>query len=152
MRRWAVLLAAVVLCSSAVTAAALGGRTAAPARAVLKVTVNKELKKAILTDGHGRTLYMFTYDDAGVPTCEQADPACPKAWPAFTSSSKPMLGAGLNPHLVAIVKGAHGIPQVSYNKHPLYYYSLDYKIGDAKGQGSLGAWWVLSPKGVPIRQ
>lgn len=145
------LTAAVLLSVLFVSGAALAARTVPDSRAVLKVTFNKALKKPILTDGRGRTLYMLTLDTKGLPTCEKADPACPALWPAFTSKGAPVLGPGLKRQLVAIVKGAHDARQVSYNRHPLYYYASDAKPGQAYGQGFYNLWYVLSPKGVPIK-
>jgi predicted lipoprotein with Yx(FWY)xxD motif len=95
---------------------------------------------------------MFVEDTKGLPTCEHVEHGCPKLWPAFTSTGTPVLGAGLDRRLVRIVRGAHGVAQVSYNRHPLYYYENDLEIGDTNGQDFYSLWYVLSPKGVPIKK
>ena len=153
------LLAALLLSGLAVSTTALGGRTAAVSRAVVKVAFNTKLKKSIVVDGSGRTLYMFAYDTSGKPTCAAADPACPAVWPAFTSTGKPLAGKGINARLLGIAKGAGGKPQVTYNHHPLYYFhggsgagAGDKKPSDVRGQAFFGVWYVLSPKGTPIRK
>ena len=150
-RSWLTLLTAALLSGLVVSATAVAGRTARSSRAVVKVAYNKTLKKNILVDGRGRTLYMLTLDTKGLPTCESADPGCPALWPALTSTGKPLAGKGVNARLFAIVKGAGGKPQVSYNRHPLYRYASDRKAGDANGQAFFGLWYVLSPAGKPIK-
>src|SRR5262249_1521387 len=59
-----VVLALLVLSGLVVTATAAGGPTAPTSRAVVKTAYNKILKKTILVDGKGRTLYLRTYDAA----------------------------------------------------------------------------------------
>lgn len=43
-----------------------------------------------------------------------------------------------------------GSLQATYNGWPLYYFYLDFKPGDVKGQGSQDAWYVISPAGAMI--
>ena len=150
MRR--MLLFAAMLASPLALAFPLTNGIAAPAsRPVVKTAFNPILKKTILVDGKGRTLYMLTSDTNGVPMCAKIDPGCPKLWPMLGSTGKPIAGKGVNARLFAIVKGAYGKPQVSYNRHPLYLYSGDKKLGDVYGQGYFNIWYVLSPKGTPIK-
>ena len=161
MRRIALvtLLAALLLSGLVVSATAVGGQTAPSSRAVVKTAFNKTLKKTIVVDGSGRTVYMFTADTGGTATCAAADPDCPKVWPAFTSTGKPLAGKGINASLLGTTKGAGGKQQVTYNRHPLYYFHGgfdagrgDKKPGDVKGQGFVVSWYVLSPKGTPTRK
>ena len=129
--------------------------TSAPA--VVKSAFNKTLKKSIVVDGKGRTLYLFTEDTAGKATCAAADPQCPKLWPAFATVGKPLAGKGIKASLLGTTKGAGGVQQVTYNRHPLYYFAGIYpgagdrKPGDVKGQAFYGVWYVLSPKGTTIK-
>lgn len=102
---------------------------------------------------------MFTGDTGGTPICASTGPDCPKIWPGFTSTGKPLAGKGISAQLLSIVKGAGGKPQVRYNRHPLYYFRGgfglgrgDTKSGDVGAQGFEHAWYVLSPKGTPIRK
>ena len=126
-------------------------------RATVKVALNKTLKKSILVDGKGRTLYLFTEDKAGKATCATADPRCPKLWPALATVGKPLAGKGAKASLLGTTKGAGGVQQVTYNRHPLYYFAGitaglgDRKPGDVNGQAFGGAWYVVSPKGTPIK-
>ena len=48
---------------------------------------------------------------------------------------------------------SNGSRQVTYNKHPLYTYTLDKKAGQTKGEGILafGAkWYAVSAKGTAV--
>ena len=40
-----------------------------------------------------------------------------------------------------------GTTQVTYNGHPLYYYSGDTAAGDVNGQGLNGKWYIANPDG-----
>jgi sugar lactone lactonase YvrE/predicted lipoprotein with Yx(FWY)xxD motif len=125
----------------------------------LKAAFNKMLKRAIVVDGTGRTLYMFAVDTGGTSSCAAYSPDCPKIWPALTSTGKPLAGAGLKAALIGTTPGAGGKTQVTYNHHPLYYYhggsgfgAGDKKPGDLNGEGLGSEWYVLSPSGKPIRK
>lgn len=127
-------------------------------RAVVRVALNSKLRAKIVVDGKGLTLYMLNADSSGTPTCAQLDRVCLKVWPALTSQGPPKAGPGINAALLSIVKGAGGVPQVAYNKHPLYYFAGghgtgagDKKPGDAKGRNFEYSWFVLKPNGIPIR-
>lgn len=58
----AVLLAVLLLSVFVVSGAAIGGVAAPSAVTVVKVAFNKKLKKTIVVDGKGWTVYMFTAD------------------------------------------------------------------------------------------
>lgn len=154
------LLAALLLSALVVSATAVGGQAALSSRAVVKVAFNKTLKTTIVVDGSGRTLYMFTADDRGTATCtaQLEDPQCPKLWPPLTSQGAPRAGNGINASKLGITKRTDGKLQVTYNRHPLYYWhgglglAGDKRPGDVKGQGFYTSWYVLSPKGTPIRK
>jgi predicted lipoprotein with Yx(FWY)xxD motif len=151
------LVTAVLVSGLVVSATALGVRASVDARAVVKTAFNKTLKTSIVVDGKGRTVYMFTYDTSGKATCEQADPACPSLWPAFTTKGKPQAGPGIKASLLGTTRGARGVTQVTYNRHPLYYFAggygcgRDLKPGGVHGQGFYNVWWVVSPKGTVVK-
>jgi predicted lipoprotein with Yx(FWY)xxD motif len=104
----------------------------------------------ILTDDHGRALYLFVADTGTTSTC--AGP-CATKWPPLTTAGAPVAGAGVNAAMLSTTPRADGTTQLTYNGHPLYYYDDDEGPGTAKGQGenSYGAnWYVLTPAGVKI--
>jgi len=104
----------------------------------------------ILADGQGRALYLFTADKSSTSTCTGA---CASAWPPVTASAMPMAGGGVSQSLLGTTKRADGTEQLTYNGHPLYYFSADTGSGMAKGHGlkAFGSdWYVLDGKGSKI--
>ena len=114
-------------------------------RAVVKAAFNKTLKKTILVDGAGRTLYLLTSDPKNVSVCPGLGTSCTATWPALKAPAT--AGAGVKAALLGKTKNGK---QVTYNGHPLYHYSGDKKPGQVNGQGSFQIWYVVSPKGKPI--
>ena len=103
-----------------------------------------------LADGQGRALYLFTGDKSSASTCTGA---CAAAWPPVTASAMPMAGSGVSQSLLGTTKRADGTEQLTYNGHPLYYFSADSGSGMAKGQGvkAFGSdWYVVNGKGSKI--
>ncbi|HYY18094.1 MAG TPA: hypothetical protein VE864_04580 [Streptosporangiaceae bacterium] len=103
-----------------------------------------------LADGHGHALYLFEADKGSTSTCTGA---CAAAWPPVTASAMPMAGGGVSQSLFGTTKRADGTKQLTYNGHPLYYFSADTGSGMAKGQGvkAFGSgWYVVNGKGSKI--
>ena len=103
---------------------------------------------SILVDGKGRTLYLFQKDQPNQSACSGA---CVSAWPVDPSSGTPKAGSGVKASLLSTIKRTDGSTQVTYNNHPLYYYSGDSQAGQQNGQGlnAFGAVWnVVAPAGV----
>ena len=128
--------------------------------AVVKVAFNKHLKKSILVDARGFTLYLFT-PDHGAPTCYD-DPAqhCARIWPPLTTTGAPKAGRGVKASLLGTAKTRDGKTQVTYHGYPLYRdaganglgLARDKKPGDVNGQGFFSLWYVLAPSGKPIKR
>jgi predicted lipoprotein with Yx(FWY)xxD motif len=98
-----------------------------------------------LVDGKGMTLYMFTKD---TPTTSACYAACATLWPPFTTTTAPVgVGARITPSYLGTLKRTDGKLQVTYDGHPLYYYSKDQKPGDINGQAFNHLWFVVSPRG-----
>ena len=90
-------LTTVLLLLASLLFAPLAGaeKAAVPAHAVVKVAFNKKLKKSILVDSRGFTLYMYTPDSAGNSACvNDATYHCSKAWPPLLTKGSPQAGAG----------------------------------------------------------
>ena len=100
----------------------------------------------ILTDTTGRTLYLFTEDDPNVSNCT-ADNGCSNVWPPLLidANATPTGEAGVTGVLGTISRD-DGTTQVTYDQMPLYTYAPDTNIGDAKGQGQGGNWYVVHPE------
>jgi predicted lipoprotein with Yx(FWY)xxD motif len=155
MKRFVLIVTAIAFGATVVTAPATSEPTAAT---VIKTVYNAKLKKAIVVDGHGRTVYLLISDTAGVPTCARLSPDCPKAWPAVPANGKPIAGKGIKAGLLGVATGAGGVKQVTYNHHPLYFFRGgfgappgDKQPGHVRGQAFFGIWYVLSPKGRAIK-
>jgi predicted lipoprotein with Yx(FWY)xxD motif len=101
----------------------------------------------VLVDGEGNTLYGFTKDTAGTPTCV-AD--CADAWPALTVEGGE-LPEGLDPEVFSIVDRPDGTRQLKAGKWPLYRFSGDAEAGETNGQGSGGVWFVVAPDGSLVK-
>jgi predicted lipoprotein with Yx(FWY)xxD motif len=104
----------------------------------------------LLTDGHGRTLYLF---EADKPNVSKLSAAGLSIWPPFAAAGKPQARIGALAGKIGTITGANGKPQVTYNRHPLYYYVGDTKPGQTSGQAlnQFGAeWYVLAPSGSKI--
>ena len=102
----------------------------------------------ILVDGQGRTLYAFTNDSNGSPTCNGA---CANAWPPVAANGATTPGPGLNAALFSKATRADGSSQLKVGRWPVYHYAGDGAPGDVNGQGSGGTWFVMSPDGSLIR-
>lgn len=101
----------------------------------------------ILVDGSGRTLYLYKPDTSTTPTCTGS---CASTWPADTTSGKPQESGLTATMLSTTTRPDDHATQVTYNGHPLYYFSGDSKAGDVNGQGTMGIWYVVSPSGSAI--
>ncbi|MFB4307341.1 hypothetical protein [Actinomadura sp. GTD37] len=102
----------------------------------------------VLTDGQGRTVYLFEKDKGGMSSCTGS---CAAVWPPVATSAKPQAGPGANAAKLGETKRPDGSMQVTYAGHPVYYYAPDGTTpGSAKGEGlnQFGAkWYVLSASG-----
>src|SRR5206468_3066225 len=75
---------------------------------------------------------------------------CATYWPPLIAG-KPTVSAGLNASMLGTTKRKDGKLQVTYNGHPLYFFAVDKKAGDIKGQGYVhfgGTWWTVSAAGA----
>jgi predicted lipoprotein with Yx(FWY)xxD motif len=105
----------------------------------------------ILVDGAGRTLYLFEKDR---PNQSECSGACAEDWPVFHGGTTAKAATGANAAMLGTIKRADHTTQVTYNQHPLYYYSDDAgRPGEIRGQNvnAFGArWYVVSPTGNKI--
>jgi predicted lipoprotein with Yx(FWY)xxD motif len=104
----------------------------------------------ILVDSSGRTLYLFRKDKGSSSTCYGA---CAGAWPPLTTKGAPTAGPGVQASLLGRTMRSDGTTEVTYARHPLYYFAGDSAPGQTNGQGvdaSGALWFVLSPSGAAI--
>jgi predicted lipoprotein with Yx(FWY)xxD motif len=128
--------------------------------AVVKVAFNKKLKKRILVNAKGFTLYLFTEDAHGALACLDSYEHCPTAWPPLRSTEPPVAGKGVRADLLGTIQRPDGDPQVMYRGHPLYTdagstslgLKADVKPGQIRGQAFFNVWFVVSPQGKAIQK
>jgi predicted lipoprotein with Yx(FWY)xxD motif len=89
---------------------------------------------------------MLTTETNGQIKCTGS---CAQEWPPLTVSAgqTPKLTAG-EMGTIGTVKRPDGTTQVTYNGHPLYYYSADTSPGQATGQGIGGVWFAETVTGA----
>jgi predicted lipoprotein with Yx(FWY)xxD motif len=117
---------------------------AAPAQATVRL-VDSTLGP-IVADATGRTLYAFTKDDAGTPTCTGG---CATAWPSAPAPATLTAGDGIDgAKLTAVARPDGAADQLKLGKWPLYYFAGDGGPGDFNGQGSGGVWFMVKGDGT----
>ena len=138
--------------------AACGGSSAGASTGVSGGTAAVTVKTAsgsfgtYLTDGSGRTLYVFAPDTTSTSTCNGA---CAAIWPPVIASGTASASGDAKVSLLGSSKRADGSMQVTYAGHPLYTYVSDTAKGDVKGQGlnvDGGLWWVVAADGSSIEK
>lgn len=153
----AVLAAACSSTSSSSTGAASGaaatGGSSASGAASGSATVIKTASSSagtVLTDGSGRAVYVWAKDTGDMSSCSGA---CAAAWPAVTTTGAATASGGAQSSDLGTITRSDGTKQVTYDKHPLYYFAGDSGPGTATGQASdqFGAkWWLVAPTGSDI--
>jgi predicted lipoprotein with Yx(FWY)xxD motif len=134
-----------------VLAAALALAPASAMAARASVTVHDSRYGRILTDGGGRTLYLFTRERSARSRCYGA---CAAAWPPLIAHGPLVAGRGTRRGLLATTRRRDGSRQVTYRGHPLYYYVGERRAGEILCQDVIefgGTWLVVSPAGKAVR-
>ena len=124
--------------------------TSASSAKVVTVEAHSGAVGTFLTDGSGRTLYLFAKDATGKSSCSGD---CTEYWPPLTTAGAPAASGAAKASMLATITRPDGSKQVTYGGHPLYYFAGDAAAGDLKGQGTNGfgaKWWVVSPAGASI--
>ena len=147
------LIAAAALLTVAGCGSAAGASsgTSAPASSAQAPTASVTVASGavsghgtVLIDGSSKmTLYEFDEDTPGSNT-SACTGGCISTWPPLTvpAGTTPTLASGLTGQLATFTRSdGHGI-QVTYNGHPLHFYSGDTKPGD--GNGNYPHWSSIS--------
>ena len=103
-----------------------------------------------LTDGSGRSVYLWEKDPSGKSVC---DGACAGSWPPVTTTGSVTASGSAVASDLGTITRSDGTKQVTYNGHPLYYYAGDSSAGMTSGQGNNGfgaKWWLVAPSGAKI--
>ncbi|MGD0698517.1 MAG: hypothetical protein ABSA02_01400 [Trebonia sp.] len=103
-----------------------------------------------LVSGSGRAVYLWTKDTGDTSNCSGA---CAGAWPPVTTTGSATASGGAKASDLGTITRSDGSKQVTYDGHPLYYFSGDSGPGTASGQGSDGfgsKWWLVAPTGSDV--
>ena len=139
-------LVALVVVVAAVAGLEASAQAAPQAAARLSVR-STEYGKALFGPS-GKVVYVFGADRGSTSRCYGV---CATAWPPLLTSAAPLAGSGVQAKLLGTTKRKNGTLQVTYNGHPLYYYSAD-KVGKVMCQHANmhgGLWLVIKPNGQP---
>jgi predicted lipoprotein with Yx(FWY)xxD motif len=103
-----------------------------------------------LTNGSGRAVYLWAKDTGDMSNCNGA---CAGAWPPVTATGSVTASGTAKASDLGTITRSDGSKQVTYDGHPLYYFSGDSGPGTATGQGSDGfgaKWWLVAPTGSDV--
>jgi predicted lipoprotein with Yx(FWY)xxD motif len=157
------LSAAVVVaaCSSGATSSSAAAPAASPAGGSSSsagassssgtvITTAKSSAGTVLATSSGRAVYLWAKDTGDMSNCNGA---CAGAWPPVTTTGTATASGGATASDIGTITRSDGTKQVTYDGHPLYYFSGDSGPGTASGQGSdaFGAkWWLVAPTGSDV--
>jgi len=119
----------------------------APAATGTAVALGDTSLGAVLVDGKGMTLYMFTADADGVSACSGD---CLASWPVLAGEGATP-GEGLDAADFGSITRDDGTSQVTFFDMPLYTFVGDKAAGDVTGQGVGDKWYVLRADGTVIK-
>lgn len=91
----------------------------------------------------GFSLYTFNNDNAGPSTCYGS---CATNWPAYTIANAADLKAPAGVTLGTTIR-TDGAIQVTLNNEPLYFYAGDLVVGETRGNGLGGIWFLADVPG-----
>jgi predicted lipoprotein with Yx(FWY)xxD motif len=114
------------------------------------ITTAKSSAGTVLTNGSGKAVYLWVKDTGDMSNCNGA---CAGAWPPVTTTATATAAGSANASDIGTITRSDGTKQVTYDGHPLYYFSGDSGPGTATGQGSdsFGAkWWLVAPAGSDV--
>jgi predicted lipoprotein with Yx(FWY)xxD motif len=147
-RLGAAWLRVLVTAVGAVAVVAVVAAAQAAPGAAARVTVRSTAYGKALFGPSGKVLYVFGADRGSTSRCYGV---CAAAWPPLLTKGAPIAGAGVQAKLLGTTKRKNGTLQVTYNGHPLYYYSAD-KVGKVMCQHANmhgGLWLIIKPNGQP---
>ena len=146
----ATVVAASACSSAASTSAPAAGSSPAASTNGPVITTHAGSAGTFLTDGSGRSIYLWAKDTSGMSAC---DGACAQAWPPVPATGTLTASGGAHAADLGTLTRADGTKQATYDGHPLYYFVGDSGPGQTSGQGSdnFGAkWWLVAPTGTMI--
>ncbi len=107
----------------------------------------------LVTNGGGRTLYMFTKDARNKDRCMGIS-GCASTWPPLLTRANPIAAGGVNASLLGTITVSGGRHQVTYAGHPLYTYSGDTGPRQTSYVGAAqfgGRWYGVGLAGGAVK-
>jgi predicted lipoprotein with Yx(FWY)xxD motif len=117
-------LAVLTVGTTPVAAATLPAALAGAKGVRAKIQLRQTSAGKILVNARGYTIYDFVLDSRDKDACQNIS-HCLTAWPAVTTSGKPIAGPGVHRNLLGTIRLKNGAEQVTYAGHPLYTYLGD---------------------------
>ncbi len=114
------------------------------------ITTASSSAGTFLTNSSGRAVYLWAKDTGDMSNCNGA---CAGAWPPVTTTATATASGSAKASDIGTITRSDGTKQVTYDGHPLYYFSGDSGPGTASGQGSDGfgaKWWLVAPTGSDV--
>jgi predicted lipoprotein with Yx(FWY)xxD motif len=105
--------------------------------------MNKEGIGRYLTDANGRTLYWNKNDSPGKSSCSGP---CIEIWIPFYHGAILSALPSAKAKDFGVIDRQDGKKQNTFRGYPLYYYYMDEKPGDTKGQNFKNLWFVIDPE------
>ena len=136
--------------SAPASSAPAAGSSASASTTGTVITTHAGSAGAFLTNGSGRTVYLWAKDGMNMSACSGA---CAAAWPPVPATGTLTATGGAKASDLGTITRSDGTKQVTYDGHPLYYFVGDSAAGQTNGQGSdnFGAkWWLVASSGAKI--
>ncbi|WP_181391759.1 outer membrane protein assembly factor BamB family protein [Methanospirillum lacunae] len=117
---------------------------------VAPITLVQSEIGSILTDSHGKTLYVFANDIPGSNTSACSGSGCTGVWPPYFAdlSGISRLSDPLHSEDFSTFVRTDGKNQTTFHGWPLYSYSGDINPGDVTGQAYNNSWYVMGVSGM----
>ncbi len=113
-------------------AGASSSGSAAGASGGTVITTAKSSAGTFLTNSSGRAVYLWVKDTGDMSTCNGA---CAGAWPPVTTTGTATATGSAKASDIGTITRSDGTKQVTYDGHPLYYFSGDSGPGTASRAG-----------------
>jgi predicted lipoprotein with Yx(FWY)xxD motif len=100
----------------------------------------KNTSVGMILTSKGDTLFAFTRDKSNKDKC-QSIKGCTGIWHPLLTKGTPMAGPGVDASLIGKIKLKNGKKQVTYDKRPLYIYTVAPKGTSYVGFAEFGGKW-----------
>lgn len=117
-----------------------------PAAGIVITSAGSDFGQMLYNDD-GQAIYIWERENSAKPRC-YGD--CAEAWPPVLTDGGPVAAGRVSARKLGTTQRSDGTTQVTYNGHPLYYYT-DELPGEVRCHNVAthgGLWWVIAPNGT----